>query len=102
MMRGSICCLAALVVLSETPVINQAGGPAAQAARPAPSATLAAKKPVFAGACRACPWGILAKVTADALKLYGYDTTICWVCATTQGPRQVGDSTKPPRQAIRA
>ena len=51
---------------------------AGHAQNPAPSATNAAKKPVFAGACKACPWGILAKVTADALSYYGYQTTICW------------------------
>ena len=28
---------------------------------------IVAKRPVFAGACKACPWGILAKVTAEAL-----------------------------------
>ncbi len=59
------------------------------------SATIAAKKPVFAGACKACPWGILAKVTADALSFYGYQTTICWVCWSSFGPREMGDKTKP-------
>jgi len=65
------------------------------AAKPAASATIAAKKPVFAGACKACPWGILAKVTADALSFYGYQTTICWVCWSSFGPREMGDKTKP-------
>src|SRR5271157_6252860 len=67
-----------------------------RAQRPAGvSATIAAKKPVFAGACKACPWGILAKVTADALAFYGYQTTICWVCWSNFGPREMGDKTKP-------
>ena len=65
--------------------------PSGQAA----SATIAAKKPVFAGACKACPWGILAKVTADALSFYGYQTTICWVCWSSFGPREMGDKSKP-------
>ncbi len=65
------------------------------AANPTASATIAAKKPVFAGACKACPWGILAKVTADALSYYGYQTTICWVCWSSFGPREMGDKTKP-------
>ena len=60
-----------------------------------PSSTIAAKQPVFAGACKACPWGILAKVTADALAFYGYKTTICWVCWSTYGPREMADKTKP-------
>jgi uncharacterized protein len=59
------------------------------------SDTIAAKKPVFAGACKACPWGILGQVTADALKFYGYDTQICWVCWGSFGPREMGDKTKP-------
>ncbi len=73
----------------------------AQAPRPAQadgsqvSASIAARQPVFAGACKACPWGILAKVTADALSFYGYRTTICWVCWSTFGPREMGDKTKP-------
>ena len=59
------------------------------------SATILAKKPVFAGACKACPWGILAKVTADALSFYGYQTSICWVCWSNLGPRYMADKTKP-------
>ena len=66
-----------------------------QPARSGVSATIAAKKPVFAGACKACPWGILARVTADALRYYGYQTTICWVCWSSFGPREMGDKTKP-------
>src|SRR6266705_7099636 len=61
----------------------------------ATSATISSKTPVFAGACKACPWGILAKVTADALRFYGYDTTICWVCWSNFGPREMADKTKP-------
>jgi TRAP-type uncharacterized transport system substrate-binding protein len=53
------------------------------------------KKPVFAGACKACPWGVLAFVTQAALKPYGYDVTICWVCWSNFGPREMADKTKP-------
>ena len=66
-----------------------------QAGTPAVSATIAAKKPVFAGACKACPWGILAKVTAEALSNYGYQTQICWMCWSSFGPREMADKTKP-------
>src|SRR6266496_1775081 len=59
------------------------------------SPTIKAKTPVFAGACKACPWGILAKVTADALSFYGYRTTVCWVCWSNLGPRYMADKTKP-------
>jgi hypothetical protein len=56
---------------------------------------IAAKRPVFAGACKACPWGILASVTAQALKSYGFDTQVCWVCWSSFGPREMADKTKP-------
>ena len=79
-------------VLVMSPATAQ--GPPAAAKSPV-SATIAAKTPVFAGACKACPWGILAKVTADALSYYGYRTTVCWVCWSTFGPREMGDKTKP-------
>jgi len=51
-------------------------------------------RPVFAGACRACPWGILGKVTADALRFYGYEVQNCWVCWGMVGPREMGDKSK--------
>src|ERR1051326_9251197 len=84
-MRRIIRCLATVLVST----ILFAGDGSAQ------SPTIVSKMPVFAGACKACPWGILAQVTADALKFYGYNTQICWTCATSVGPRQVADKTKP-------
>ena len=88
-MRPIVRCLAYVLIVIAIVFIDrgsaQVGG----------SPTIASKKPVFAGACKACPWGVLAQVTADALKFYGYDTQICWVCATSIGPRQVADKTKP-------
>src|SRR5205823_9461525 len=53
------------------------------------------KRPVFAGACKACPWGVLAFITQAALRPHGYDVTICWVCWSNFGPRQMADKTKP-------
>jgi uncharacterized protein len=90
-MRVILRCSAFALVISAALVINHAR---AQNKGPV-SPTIAAKKPVFAGACKACPWGILASVTADALKFYGYDVQVCWVCATSTGPRQVADRIKP-------
>jgi uncharacterized protein len=86
----SLLFLASALILST----GRAQGPA-NAGQPVVSATIAAKTPVFAGACKACPWGILAKVTSDALSYYGYRTNVCWVCWSTYGPRQMGDKTKP-------
>ncbi len=56
---------------------------------------IAIKRPVFAGACKACPWGVLAFVTQEALKPYGYDVVPCWVCWSSFGPREMADKTKP-------
>jgi TRAP-type uncharacterized transport system substrate-binding protein len=56
---------------------------------------IAAKRPVFAGACKACPWGVLAFVTQSALKYYGFDVQVCWVCWSTFGPREMADKTRP-------
>ena len=89
-MRFILC---GLLILASQLAVNS--GRAQRPADAGVSPTIAAKKPVFAGACKACPWGILAKVTADALAFYGYQTTICWVCWSSFGPREMADKTKP-------
>ena len=95
-MRTIVRSLAGLLLLASALLLVPGRAQNAGAAGQAPaSATIAAKTPVFAGACKACPWGILAKVTSDALSYYGYRTTICWVCWSNFGPRQMGDKTKP-------
>jgi TRAP transporter TAXI family solute receptor len=48
---------------------------------------VAAKRPVFGGACPACPWGAMADVVKGALTPYGWDVQICYSCAG--GPRAV-------------
>jgi hypothetical protein len=50
------------------------------------------KRSVFAGACKACPRGVLASITQAALKPY---VKICWVCWSSFGPREMADKTKP-------
>jgi len=90
--RNGIISNAALVlVLASHSALPQAGRPA----NAAQSFGIAAKRPVFAGACKACPWGILASVTAQALRYYAYDTQVCWVCWSSFGPREMADKTKP-------
>jgi TRAP transporter TAXI family solute receptor len=56
---------------------------------------IAMKRPVFAGACKACPWGVLALITQAAMKPYDYDVKICYVCWSEYGPREMADRTKP-------
>lgn len=89
-----------LIALSVAVLSSQGNAQDRPAGKSEPSATIAAKTPVFAGACKACPWGILGIVTTDALKFYGYDVKMCWVCATSQGPREVADKTKPTRLEV--
>ena len=84
-----------LIILSALCLPSGNAQRATPAKGPNVSTSIADKKPVFAGACKACPWGILAKVTADALSFYGYQTTICWVCWSSFGPREMADKTKP-------
>ncbi len=84
-----------IVVMLAFFVLTAQAPPSAQVESTGVSASIQAKQPVFAGACKACPWGILAKVTADALSFYGYHTQICWVCWSTYGPREMADKTRP-------
>jgi uncharacterized protein len=68
-------------------------------ASPDPSAQppygIAAHRPLIAAACKGCPWGALAYAVTAALKPYGYDAQVCWVCWSTYGPREMADKTKP-------
>lgn len=88
-------CLQFAVVAFATSLFIAHAQPPQPVTKPAAPLGIAARQPVFAGACKACPWGILAKVTADALSYYGYHTTICWVCWSNYGPREMADKTKP-------
>ena len=60
---------------------------------------IAAKRPVFAGACHYCPYGAIAEVVKAAMRPYGYDVQICYSCATTVGTRQVAGKIVPPPPA---
>ena len=53
------------------------------------------KRPVFAGACKGCPWGVLALITQAAMKPFGYDVQICFICWSNFWPREMADKTKP-------
>jgi hypothetical protein len=44
-----------------------------------------AKRPVFAGACKACPWGVLAAITQAAMKPYGYNVESAGSAGSTTG-----------------
>jgi TRAP transporter TAXI family solute receptor len=53
------------------------------------------KRPLLAAACKGCPWGAMAYAVTAAMKPYGYDVQVCWVCWSSYGPREVADRTKP-------
>ncbi len=54
------------------------------------------KKPVFGGACRLCPWGVMAEVVQAAMIPYGYDVQICYNCNAVDAPRIVSEARTPP------
>src|SRR5262245_1165899 len=56
---------------------------------------ISAKRPVFAGACKVCPWGAVAEIVKDALRFYGYDVLVCSSCAQSEGPRLVAGARMP-------
>jgi para-nitrobenzyl esterase len=57
---------------------------------------IAAKRPVFGGACKICPWGAMAEVVQAAMKPYGYDVQICYNCNAADAPRIVSEARLPP------
>ena len=64
---------------------------AATAAAPVPAQVpgigIAAHRPVFGGACKTCPWGVVADVVKAAMKPYGYDVQVCYHCFMADAPR---------------
>src|SRR6185295_17871421 len=56
-----------------------------------------AKKPIFGGACKTCPWGAIADIVKAAMQPYGYDVQICYNCAGgAQESRLVMGAKMPP------
>jgi para-nitrobenzyl esterase len=66
------------------------------AGTPTPPTGIAAKRPVFGGACKICPWGAMAEVVQAAMKPYGYDVQICYNCNAADAPRIVSEARTPP------
>lgn len=81
--------------------INQAGntglsGQVSTASAGAEQTGIEAKKPVFGGACRICPWGAMAEIVKAAMEPYGYDVQICYNCNAVDAPRIVSQARTPP------
>jgi TRAP transporter TAXI family solute receptor len=58
------------------------------------------KKPVFGGACKACPWGAMAEIVKSAMRPYGYEVQICYTCSGADAVRivagaRIGPAPKP-------
>ena len=88
------------VLAADAPAASGVTASAGSMAGVAPSSVVGptgidVKRPLFGGACKACPWGVLASVTKEALKPAGYDVQICWICWSSYGPREMADKTKP-------
>lgn len=63
---------------------------------PVESSSIIAKKPVFGGACKLCPWGAMAEATRNAMRFYGYDVQICYNCNAADSTRIVAGARVPP------
>ncbi len=75
----AFCFMLLIAVVAAKPTQNAAGS---EDARSATARTgFAAKRPVFGGACRTCPWGSIADFVKAAMRFYGYDVQICYTCA---------------------
>jgi TRAP transporter TAXI family solute receptor len=79
-----------------TPEGEAAVQPDVPASAGRPQMGIAAKRPVFGGACKICPWGAMAEVVQAALKPYGYDVQICYNCNAADAPRIVSEARLPP------
>ncbi len=77
-----------LVLAMMSPVAAQTGA--------GQSAGIKAKKPVFGGACRLCPWGAMAQVVKDAMQFENYDVQICHNCNAAAAPVIVAKGELPP------
>jgi len=90
----------ALILAAAAPAVSAETASDSATAGVAPSSVVGptgidVKRPLFGGACKACPWGVLAAVTKEALKGAGYDVQICWICWSSYGPREMADRSKP-------
>lgn len=63
---------------------------------PPAHASIEARRPVFGGACKSCPWGAMADFVKEAMAPYGYDVRICYNCNAINAPRIVSEARVPP------
>jgi uncharacterized protein len=67
-------------------LVMSALGPAAQSPANSQSYGYAARRPIFGGACPACPWGAMGDIVKEAVNRRGWDVQMCYYCAG--GPRE--------------
>jgi len=83
--------------LAVVPLLLALAVPAtAQQPKGAVSSSIAARRPVFGGACKLCPWGALGEVVRQAMQPYGYEVRICHNCSGSNAPLIVADRREPP------
>jgi len=81
------------------PLLLLAATPPAAAQQPqggGVSSSIAARRPVFGGACKLCPWGALGEVVRQAMQPYGYDVRLCYNCSGGNAPLIVAERREPP------
>lgn len=62
----------------------------------APATGIAAKRPVFGGACRICPWGALGEIVREMMRPDGFEVQVCYNCSGADAPRIVAEARAPP------
>lgn len=91
-----VCALLASTLLGSTQARAQNAQKSTEIPTQLPGIGIAAHKPVFGGACKSCPWGVVADVVKSALAPYGYEVQVCYNCSLADSPRIVGDARMPP------
>lgn len=97
--KALLTAVAALALLAGSP--PRFARPA-HAQAPAVDSGIAAKKPVFGGACKDCPWGAMADIVRAAMQPYGYDVQVCYTCSGLDAPRIVAKAKRGPAPGPRA
>jgi TRAP transporter TAXI family solute receptor len=96
-MRLPTVCVVVVLIARWAGIPGPVNGQSRNSQRAAAKETgYAAKKPVFGGACKTCPWGAIAEIVKAAMQPYGYDVQVCYNCAGVDEVRLVAGAKMPP------
>ena len=81
-----LLCLVMLGLLTSGWIVGAQSGSSPASSSASKQTGYAAKKPVFGGGCRTCPWGAMGEIVRKAMEGTGWDVQLCYNCAG--GPEQ--------------